>query len=100
MPRIVRIAGPALLLVIAFASLLAALAFGHAADAPRLIDPGALVRYGVPIATMLFNLGVAVTLGSLVLLCFAMSADKPEFTRKSGRASGRERGEIAGVAGA
>ncbi|MET4702549.1 cytochrome c oxidase assembly protein [Frigoribacterium sp. UYMn621] len=79
MPRIVRIAGPALLLVVAFASLLAALAFGHAADAPRLIDPGALVRYGLPIATMLFNLGVAVTLGSLVLLCFAMSADRPEF---------------------
>ena len=88
MLRIVRIAGPALLLVIAFASLLAALAFGHAADAPRLIDPGALVRYGVPIATMLFNLGVAVTLGSLVLLCFAMSASKPEFARTLDIAAG------------
>ena len=88
MLRIVRIAGPALLLVIAFASLLAALVFGHAADAPRLIDPGALVRYGVPIATMLFNLGVAVTLGSLVLLCFAMSASKPEFARTLDIAAG------------
>ncbi|MFM9919359.1 cytochrome c oxidase assembly protein [Lacisediminihabitans sp. H27-G8] len=88
MPRIVRIAGPALLLVVAFASLLAALAFGHAADAPRLIDPGALVRYGLPIATMLFNLGVAVTLGSLVLLCFAMSADRPEFARTLDIAAG------------
>jgi cytochrome c oxidase assembly factor CtaG/putative copper export protein len=87
-PRIVRIAGPALLLVVAFASLLAALAFGHAADAPRLIDPGALVRYGLPIATMLFNLGVAVTLGSLVLLCFAMSADRPEFARTLDIAAG------------
>jgi cytochrome c oxidase assembly factor CtaG/putative copper export protein len=86
--RIVRIAGPALLLVVAFASLLAALAFGHAADAPRLIDPGALVRYGLPIATMLFNLGVAVTLGSLVLLCFAMSADRPEFARTLDIAAG------------
>ncbi|WP_219731995.1 cytochrome c oxidase assembly protein [Glaciihabitans sp. INWT7] len=88
MPRIVRIAGPALLLVVAFASLFAALAFGHAADAPRLIDPGALVRYGLPIATMLFNLGVAVTLGSLVLLCFAMSADRPEFARTLDIAAG------------
>ena len=88
MPRIVKIAGPALLLVIAFASLLAALAFGHAADAPRLVDPGALVRYGLPIATMLFNLGVAVTLGSLVLLCFAMSADQPEFARSLDVAAG------------
>jgi cytochrome c oxidase assembly factor CtaG/putative copper export protein len=87
-PRIVRIAGPALLLVVAFASLLAALVFGHAADAPRLIDPGALVRYGLPIATMLFNLGVAVTLGSLVLLCFAMSADQPEFARTLDIAAG------------
>jgi len=86
--RIVRIAGPALLLVFAFASLLAALAFGHAADAPRLIDPGSLVRYGLPIATMMFNLGVAVTLGSLVLLCFAMTPDRPEFGRTLDVAAG------------
>jgi cytochrome c oxidase assembly factor CtaG/putative copper export protein len=77
----VKITGPALLLVVAFASLFAALAFGHAADAPKLIDPGAVVRYGLPIATMMFNLGVAVTLGSLVLLCFAMSDTQPEFAR-------------------
>ena len=83
-----RIAGPALLLVFAFASLLAALAFGHAADAPRLIDPGSLVRYGLPIATMMFNLGVAVTLGSLVLLCFAMTPDRPEFGRTLDVAAG------------
>ena len=86
--RILRIAGPALLLVFAFASLLAALAFGHAADAPRLIDPGSLVRYGLPIATMMFNLGVAVTLGSLVLLCFAMTPDRPEFGRTLDVAAG------------
>jgi putative copper resistance protein D len=84
----VRIAGPALLLAVAFAALFAALAFGHAADAPQLIDPGPLVRYGLPIATMLFNLGIAVTLGSLVLLCFAMSADQPEFSRTLDIAAG------------
>jgi cytochrome c oxidase assembly factor CtaG/putative copper export protein len=87
-PRIVRIAGPALLLVIALASLLAALAFGHAADAPRLADPGALVRYGLPIATLLVDLGASVTLGSLVLLCFALSAEQPEFARTLDIAAG------------
>lgn len=77
-----------LLLVVAFASLFAALAFGHAADAPRLIDPGALVRYGLPISTMLFNIGISVTLGSLVLLSFAMSSDQPEFARTLDVAAG------------
>ncbi len=88
MPRLVRIAGPALLLVVAFVSLLVALAFGGAADAPLLIDPGAVVRYGLPIGTMLFNLGAAVTIGSLVLLCFAMSQGKPEFDRTLDVAAG------------
>ncbi|MES2093338.1 MAG: cytochrome c oxidase assembly protein [Actinomycetota bacterium] len=88
MPRIVKIAGPALLLVVALASLLAALAFGHADVAPALADPGALVRYGLPVATLLVNLGASVTLGSLVLLCFAMSVDRPEFARTLDIASG------------
>lgn len=88
MPRLVKIAGPALLLVVALASLLAALAFGGAANAPQLIDPGAVVRFGLPIATMLFNFGAAVTIGSLVLLCFAMSNGQPEFNRTLDIAAG------------
>ncbi len=80
MPRLVKIAGPALLLVVAFASILWALSFGGAAAPQRVFDPGAVVRYGLPIATMFVNLGMAVTLGSLVLVCFAL-ADGPEFTR-------------------
>ena len=87
-PRLVRIAGPALLLVVALVSLLAALAFGGAANAPKIIDPGAVVRFGLPIATMLFNLGAAVTIGSLVLLCFALSEGKPEFNRTLDIAAG------------
>lgn len=88
MSRVVRIAGPALLLVVAFASLLVSLRFGGAADVPRLIDPGAVVRYGLPIATMLFNLGASVTIGSLVLVCFALSPDHREFTRTLDVAAG------------
>jgi putative copper resistance protein D len=75
----VRIAGPALLLVAALLSLLVALGFGGGADAPPLTDPGAVVRFGLPIAQLLFNLGAAGALGALVLVCFALDAAEPEF---------------------
>lgn len=81
MPRLLRIAGPALLLVVSFAALLLALAVGGAAAPREVFDPGAVVRYGLPIVTLLMNLGVAVTLGSLVLVSFALSDDEPEFTK-------------------
>ncbi|MCU1584174.1 MAG: copper transporter [Microbacteriaceae bacterium] len=88
MSRVQKIAGPALLLAVAFASLIVALRFGGGSNSPLLIDPGAVVRYGLPIATMLGNLGVALTVGSLVLVCYALSADKPEFNRTLDVASG------------
>jgi putative copper resistance protein D len=84
----VRIAGPALLLVVAFASLLVALQYGGAAKAPLVFDPGAVVRYGLPFATLLVNLGAAATIGALVLLCFAMSDREPEFTKTLDIAAG------------
>ena len=88
MPRLVSIAGPALLLVVAFASLLVALQYGGAAKAPLVFDPGAVVRYGLPFATLLVNLGAAATIGALVLLCFAMSDREPEFTKTLDIAAG------------
>jgi cytochrome c oxidase assembly factor CtaG/putative copper export protein len=80
-PRLVKIAGPAALLVVAFVSLLAALQFGGAAQPPLVFDPGPVVRYGLPITTMLVDLGVAGTLGALVLVCFALSDRDKEFTK-------------------
>ncbi len=77
--RLVKIAGPALLLVVALLSLLVALRFGGGADAPGLADPGAVVRFGLPIAQLLFSIGAAGTLGALVLACFALDSSKPEF---------------------
>jgi cytochrome c oxidase assembly factor CtaG/putative copper export protein len=77
--RIVRIAGPALLLVVALASLFAALAFGGGAQAPLISDPGPIVRYGLPVAKLMFNLSVALTIGSLVLTCFALSRDEDAY---------------------
>ena len=79
MPRLVRIAGPALLLVVALLSLLAALAFGGGADAPPLADPGEVVRFGLPIAQLIFNLAAAGTLGALVLACFALDSSEREY---------------------
>ena len=79
MPRIARIAGPAVLLIVAVLAMLAALAFGGGAAAPLLADPGALVRWGLPTATLVVNLSAAGTIGALVLACFAFSPDRREF---------------------
>lgn len=69
-------AAPGVLVAVAFAALLAGLAIGGGAD-PTLIDPGAPVRYGLPAAKLVMNLGVALTLGALVLAVFALPADSP-----------------------
>jgi putative copper resistance protein D len=72
--RTVRIAGPALLLVVAaLVALLAALAFGGGSAAPLLNDPGPVVRFGLPVAKLAVNLGAAGMIGSLVLTLFALS---------------------------
>ena len=88
MSRLVRIAGPALLLVAALLCLFAALQFGGAATAPLLADPGAVVRYGLPVAKLMVNIGAAATIGSLVLVCFALSRERPEFDRALDFAAG------------
>lgn len=67
-----RVAGPAVLVAVALASVLAALAFGGGAAAEPLIDPGAITRYGLPITKLVMNLGVAVALGALALAVFAL----------------------------
>jgi putative copper resistance protein D len=71
--------GPAALLVAAVAAMIAALAFGGGANAPLLADPGALVRWGLPAATLVVNLSLAGTVGALVLACFAFSPERDEY---------------------
>ena len=78
--RIVRIAGPAALVAAALLSVFVALQFGGGAAPPALRDPGAIVRYGVPIAKLFVNLGAAGTVGALALACFAFDRKKPEFS--------------------
>ncbi|MGV8969632.1 MAG: cytochrome c oxidase assembly protein [Microbacteriaceae bacterium] len=79
MLRLVRIVGPALLVAVAFAACLISLQFGGAAQAEPISDPGATVRYGLPLAKLLVNLGVAGTIGSLAIASFALRADRKEF---------------------
>lgn len=58
---------------------IAALRFGGGADAQLLADPGAMVRWGLPLAKLLVNLGAAGTIGALALTCFALSPSEDEF---------------------
>lgn len=88
MPRLVRIAGPALLLLTALGALLVSLAYGGGADAPLLVDPGVVVRYGLPIAKLFVNIGGAGAVGALVLACFALDSAKPEWNRALDVAAG------------
>lgn len=79
--RIALIAAPAVLLLTALAALLGALAYGGGAAPPLALDPGAVVRYGTPIARMMVNLGLAVTLGGIVLAVFAFPTRDAGYSR-------------------
>ncbi|CAN5362662.1 cytochrome c oxidase assembly protein [soil metagenome] len=88
MPRAVRVAGPAVLLLAALAALLAGLAFGGGAQAELLLDPGVVTRYGLPVSQLFVNLGASGAIGALVLTCFALDSAKPEFARALDVAAG------------
>ncbi|MFC6356230.1 cytochrome c oxidase assembly protein [Luethyella okanaganae] len=79
MLRYTRILGPAVLLVVAVVSLVVGLDYGGGASPQLLEDPGAVVRWGLPVAKLLVNLGAAGMIGALVLACFALSPDEDEF---------------------
>jgi len=81
MPRLLRIAGPAALVAAALVAILASLSYGGGASAPLLLDPGPVVRFGLPIAKLFVNLGLAGTIGALVLVCFALDPQRPEYAR-------------------
>jgi putative copper resistance protein D len=66
-------------LLVAFCALLTALAFGGGANPGLAIDPGAVVRYGVPIAKLVVDLSIALALGALALAIFALSSREKEF---------------------
>jgi cytochrome c oxidase assembly factor CtaG len=79
--RVVRIAGPATLVVVAFAALLVGLAIGGGAAPQLLEDPGAVVRYGLPIAKLLVNVSAAGMIGAIGLAVFAIPPAHAAFGR-------------------
>lgn len=71
----------ATLAVAGVAAVLVGLAITGAAQTPLLLDPGAFVRYGTPITSLVANVAAAVTLGPLVLVLFAMPSGTPAAER-------------------
>ena len=76
--RALRIAGPAILAVVGLLVVVIGLAYGGGAAPLQLLDPGPVVRWGLPIVKLVVNLTAAGMLGSLVLALFALrSGDRP-----------------------
>jgi len=86
--RIARIAGPAVLLLVGFVSLLVALVIGGGADRALIADPGAVVRFGLPIARLVVDLSAAATIGGLALTVVGLSRSRPEWNRAIDVAAG------------
>jgi putative copper resistance protein D len=87
--RLARLTGPAALVAAGFVALIVALIFGGGADAPGFgTDPGALVRFGLPTAKLLVNLSTALTIGALVLACFALTSSERAYARALDIAAG------------
>jgi cytochrome c oxidase assembly factor CtaG/putative copper export protein len=73
--------GVTALVVGAFIAVLVGLVFGGGADAALIADPGAAVRYGLPIAKLAATLGAAGAIGGLMLALLALSPEHPEHGR-------------------
>ncbi|WP_072314804.1 bifunctional copper resistance protein CopD/cytochrome c oxidase assembly protein [Agrococcus sp. Marseille-P2731] len=78
-----RLLAPALAILAGLVATWAALDFGGGADPLPIAsqDPGAGVRYGVPIASMLRNIAIAGAFGGLVLACFALRPGSRDWNR-------------------
>ncbi|MGB3376428.1 MAG: cytochrome c oxidase assembly protein [Microbacterium sp.] len=74
-----RLAGLVILIAGATAGVIAALVFGGAAVPPKLLDPGPVVMWGLPIVKMVANLAGAAMLGSLVLALFGLRSGTRPF---------------------
>ncbi|CAN5581271.1 cytochrome c oxidase assembly protein [soil metagenome] len=77
--RALRAAGPAILVVAALAALIWGLLVGAGAAPFAIGDPGPLVRWGLPTATLFVNLAAAGMVGSLVTALFTLKAGEREF---------------------
>jgi putative copper resistance protein D len=74
-----RAVGPAILVIVALAALTWGLIVGGGAAPFAIGDPGPLVRWGLPTATLIVNLAAAGMVGALVTALFTLRAGEPEF---------------------
>ncbi|MBN9605623.1 MAG: bifunctional copper resistance protein CopD/cytochrome c oxidase assembly protein [Actinomycetales bacterium] len=81
MTRVRVVLGPALILAVGLIAVLIGLTVSGGAAAPIALDPGPVVRWGLPIVRMLADLAAGVTLGTLLLAVVALSPREPEFGR-------------------
>ncbi|MDX2025840.1 cytochrome c oxidase assembly protein, partial [Microcella sp.] len=65
----------------ALVAVLAGLVFGGGAEAALIADPGAAVRYGLPLAKLAATLGAAGAIGGLMLAVLALAPEHPEHGR-------------------
>lgn len=79
MSRSVRVFGPAVLLLAAVLATVATLQYGGGADEYALGDPGAVVRWGLPIAKLFVNLGSAGMLGAMLVALWVLPLKSAEF---------------------
>lgn len=79
MPVRLRVLAPALLLLAAFAALAAGLALGGAGAQREVLDPGAFVRIGLPVARLLVNVSAAAMLGAIVFAIWVLARKRAEY---------------------
>ncbi|WP_197074154.1 MULTISPECIES: cytochrome c oxidase assembly protein [unclassified Leucobacter] len=78
MPRNLRVIAPAVLLAVALVTLFIGLSIGGGADERTLLDPGAVVRYGLPISRTIVNIACAGLIGAVVTAVWSLTPGKPE----------------------
>jgi cytochrome c oxidase assembly factor CtaG/putative copper export protein len=71
----------ALVAMTGFVLMVGTLAFGGGAAAPLLVDPGVLVRYGLPTLSLSVRISSSVTIGALMLAAFALPPTHPAYER-------------------
>ncbi|MGN8027372.1 cytochrome c oxidase assembly protein [Microbacterium sp. 22242] len=91
-----------ILVIAAVLGVVAGLAFGGGAAPNLLLDPGPVVRWGLPIATLVKDLAAAAMLGSLVLALFGLRSGVRSFeialdTASIGAAVFTVAGAVAGL---
>jgi putative copper resistance protein D len=77
--RFVRVLGPAVLVAVALLATFAGLAYGGGAAPLPIQDPGPAVRFGLPVAKLVVNLGAAGMIGALALVVWALTPKQREF---------------------